>query len=92
MEIPTDLPPPLAADSTQDAAEGSFIPFDFREESLASVRLGGRRRKPKPRAEPVPVRHLSRSERTRRQQRRSIILMILGTIVLLCAVIALSRF
>ena len=58
-----------------------FIPFDFRDASTSGLRPRGSTRK-----------RLTRSERLHRQQRRSLVMMVLGLAVLFIAVLVLNRF
>ncbi|MBI3838214.1 MAG: hypothetical protein HY288_09820 [Planctomycetia bacterium] len=102
VALPDELPPPgsesvrLESGAGESAAGESvatpapFVPFDFRDQSTSIVRHRPSRRKK--RATIKKVEHLSRSERQRRQQRRSVAMMIVGMVVLCIAVVVLSRF
>ncbi len=77
-----------SGEQTADLAEptGPFIPLDIfgDVDSSAHVRRPARKR--------AAVRTLSRQEKKRRRQVRSVVLMIGGLVVLAIAVVVLSRF
>jgi len=88
LEIPVEGTPSSATADQQESADEPFVPFDFRDE-IGAPRLN-RKWGTSTRAA-VKVRRLTRSERAQRQRRRSLFLMIVGTLVLMGAVLLLSK-